>query len=127
MILNLGLEATILLEIYFLLLSIPIRTKKNPKALKNDTLTLFWSSLSVICLFSFDKRQSEGQRNVVRVHMNNGRYPTVVVAQDTEELLSLWAKNAERVDEKLCVVVESFGWHGTLMERIIDDAHWPQY
>ena len=111
MILNLGLEATILLEIYFLLLSIPIRTEKNPKALKNDTLTLFWSSLSVICLFSFDKRQSEGQRNVVMVHMNNGRYPTVVIAQDTKEPLSLWAKNAERVDEKLrlCAVGNRLG------------------
>ncbi|XP_066025901.1 contactin-3-like [Pocillopora verrucosa] len=34
-------------------------------------------------------KKSEGQRNVVRVHMNNGRYPTVVIAQDAEELLSL--------------------------------------
>lgn len=34
-------------------------------------------------------KKSEGQRNVVRVHMNNGRYPTVVIAQDTEEPLLL--------------------------------------
>ena len=79
--------------------------------MKKNTLTWFQSSSSVICLFSFDKRQSEGQRNVTRVHMSNGRHPTVLIAQDIEEPWSLGAKNMGRVDEKLvlCAVENRLG------------------
>ena len=111
MIFNLGLKAMILLKICLLLLSIPVITKKIPRRCKKNTLTWFQSSSSVICLFSFDKRQSEGQRNVIRVHMSNGRHPTVLIAQDIEEPWSLGAKNMGRVDEKLvlCAVENRLG------------------
>lgn len=51
--------------------------------------------------FSFNKHQLEGQQNIVRVHMRNGIYPTVLIAQDAEENPSLEANDIERVEEKL--------------------------
>ncbi|CAH3104229.1 unnamed protein product, partial [Pocillopora meandrina] len=53
-------------------------------------------------------RKLQGQRNAVRVHMSNGRYPTVLIA---EEPLSFGAKNMGRVDEKilLCAVENRLG------------------
>lgn len=56
-------------------------------------------------------KKSEGQRNVTRVHMSNGRHPTVLIAQDIEEPWSLGAKNMGRVDEKLvlCAVENRLG------------------
>lgn len=45
--------------------------------------------------------KQEGQRNIARVHMRNGKYPTVSVAQDAKENPSLEANYMERVEEKL--------------------------
>ena len=51
--------------------------------------------------FSFNKHQQERQQNIVSVHMHNGKYPTVLIAQDAEKNPSLESNNMERVEEKL--------------------------